>query len=173
MAVVLIRPNHEWSLINRLAVEAVSANSVPLAPKVYQLAVLGALPINHAMQMRTGRGKVLHSMFVAQVPKMFGIDDVQHALFASPDHQLRAWNQDRSRRVQIVVILVQLEMVSRCKPVHHVHVWVEFDKALAELSLTIPTAVPGDEIDISFVIDSGRLTGLPDACFHASGRGIE
>jgi len=33
-------------------------------------------------------GKVLHGMFVAQWPKVIGIDDVEHTLFAAANYQV-------------------------------------------------------------------------------------
>src|ERR1035438_4668657 len=173
MAIVLIGPNHEWSLVELSAVEPVSASPVELAPKIKDVAVPGALPINHAMQVGTCRGKVLHGMFVAQMAEVIGIDDVEHTLFAAANYQVRSGNQDSSRRVQVIVVLVQLKMISRCKPVDQMHPRVEFYKALAELSCAVPTSVPGDEIDVALVIDRGRLTGLPDARFLSAGRGVE
>ena len=53
------------------------------------------------------------------------------------------------------------------------HVGVELNKALAELGCAVPTTVFGNEMDISSVIDSGRLTRLPDTCLFSAGRGIE
>ena len=50
---------------------------------------------------------------------------------------------------------------------------IELDEALAELRCAIPAAVSGDEIDVSLVIDSRRLTGLPDAGFPSAWRSVE
>src|ERR1700721_1234916 len=64
-------------------------------------------------------------------------------------------------------------MIGGCKPVDQMHVWIEFDKALAELRCAVPAPVSGDEIDVPFVIDGGRLTGLPNARFLSAWRCIE
>ena len=106
MSIVTLRTKHERSLVELVAAESVSANLVALAPKIKEIAVLGALPIDHAMKMRTGRRKMLDGVLVAQMAKMVRIDDVQHALLAPTNYQVRPWDQDGSRRVKVVVLLI-------------------------------------------------------------------
>src|ERR1700721_1145494 len=157
MAIVLVRPNHERRLIKLVADEAIGTSPVPLAPKVKHVAVLGALPVDHAMQMGTRRGKGLHGVLIAQMAKVLGVDNIEHALFSAADHQVRSGNQDSSRGVEIVVGLVQFKMVGRCEPVQQTQVRIELDEALAELWSAVPAAVSGDEINVPLFMDAWAL----------------
>ena len=103
----------------------------------------------------------------------FRIDRVQHAFLAASYNQVRAWNQDSSRGVQVIVILIQLKVIGGSKPVQQMHVRIEFDKALAELRGAVPTAVSGDEVNVALTIHGRRLAGLPDARFRSAGGSIE
>src|ERR1700678_3498028 len=144
MPIVLVRPNHERRLVKLVAAEAIGTSRVPLAPEVKYVAVLGALPIDHAMQMGTRCGKVLHGVFIAQMAKVLGVDNIEYALFSAANHQVRSGNQDSSRGVEIVVGLVQFKMVGRCEPVQQTQVRIELDEALAELCSAVPAAVSED-----------------------------
>src|ERR1700723_3251630 len=97
MAIVLVRPNHERRLVKLVAAEAIGTSHVPLAPEVKHGAVLGALPIDHAMQMGTRYGKVLYGVLIAQMAKGLGVENIEHPLFSATNHQVRSGNQDSTR----------------------------------------------------------------------------
>src|SRR5271168_5412175 len=104
---------------------------------------------------------------------MVDIDQVEHTLFASACHQVLSWNQGSSRGIEVIVLLVQLKMVGRSKPVEHLHPGIELYEAFTELSCPIPTAIPRHKIDVALTVHCGSLPRLPNARALSTRRCIE
>src|SRR5271156_4533962 len=173
MSFGFVRPRHQWDFFQSSSVELVDPRPVLLAPEIKQFPIPGAFPIHHAMQVGTGYLKVLHRMLIAQMSEMIGIDQVEHTFFAAACHEVLSWNQGSSRRIEVIVLLVQLKMVGRSEPVEHLHPGIEFDEAFTELSCTVPTAIPRRKIDVALTVHCGSLSRLPNARALSTRRCIE
>src|SRR5277367_101616 len=168
-----LRPDGERRLFELSPIEAISPQSICLPPHINQRAILRAVPIHQAGQVRTGGLEMLYCLIVTQVAHVMGIYNVKHALLSSIHDQARSGNQNGAGSIEICIDGVQMRMIRGRKPIQHFEVGVELEKAFAEIRTAIPASVAGDKVDVSLRIDSRSLAKLPDACRLPFRRSIE
>jgi hypothetical protein len=65
------------------------------------------LPVDEAMQMRSGGLKALQRMFIAEMSEISRIKGIEHALLTAAENQVRAGDEGRTRRVKIRILFVE------------------------------------------------------------------
>ena len=74
------------------SVETIDARMVPLTPQIEEAAILPTLPEDHAVYMRSGDLKTLERLFIAEMPHLFAIGQVENPFFAPANHDVSPGN---------------------------------------------------------------------------------